>query len=106
LHATAGVLKRLPASTIKPLLVYGPALEENLISPATPLLDKKTDFGGYSPDDYDGATGEYMSVRYALAHSVNIPAVRVLNEMALPREQAILTRCAFPSPTMTSPLPS
>ena len=83
LHATAGVLKRLPASTIKPLLVYGPALEENLISPATPLLDKKTDFGGYSPDDYDGATGEYMSVRYALAHSVNIPAVRVLNEMGI-----------------------
>lgn len=98
LHATAGVLTRLPASTIKPLLIYAPALEENLISPATPLLDQKTDFGGYSPDDYGGASNKYMSARDALAHSVNIPAVRILNEMGIENGTKYLDRMQLPVP--------
>lgn len=92
LYATAGTPARLPASTIKPLLVYAPALEENLISPATPVLDARTDFGGYSPDDCNGASGTYMSVRHALAHSVNIPAVRILNELGAARAADYLSR--------------
>lgn len=96
LHATAGILKRLPASTIKPLLVYAPALEENMISPATPVLDEKTDFGGYSPDDYRGASGTYVSARYALAHSVNIPAVRILNETGIERAVRYLEKMDLP----------
>ena len=92
LHATAGVIKRLPASAIKPLLVYAPALEENLISPATPVLDEKTSFGDYSPDDFNGATGGYMSVRYALSHSVNIPAVRIFNELGIENGTKYLER--------------
>lgn len=92
LHATAGTPKRLPASTIKPLLVYAPALENNLISPLTPVLDEKTNFGGYCPDDYNGASGEYMSVRYALSHSVNIPAVKILNELGIERGAKYLSK--------------
>ncbi len=85
LRASAGIPKRSPASTIKPLLVYAPAIEENLVSPATPMLDARTDFAGYCPDDAGGATGSYMSVRYALAHSVNIPAVKLLNTLGVER---------------------
>lgn len=92
LSSTVGMPKRSPASTIKPLLVYAPALEENLICPATPVLDEKTDFGGYSPDDYGGASGEYMSVRYALSRSVNIPAVKLLNELGIARGTEYLER--------------
>ena len=47
-------IKRLPASLMKPLAVYAPALEENVVTPATPVLDEKTDFGGYSPNNYGG----------------------------------------------------
>ncbi len=85
LAATAGTPLRSPASLIKPLLVFAPALEENLISPATPVADVQTDFGGYCPDDYGGASGAYMSVRHALAHSVNIPAVKIFNELGIAR---------------------
>lgn len=85
LHSTCGTPKRLPASTLKPLLVYGPAIEEDFICPATPILDEKTDFAGYCPDDANGATGEYMSARYALSHSVNIPAVKILNTIGCER---------------------
>lgn len=97
LYATAGTPERLPASTIKPLAVYAPALEENLICPATPILDERTDFGGYCPDDYGGATGEYMSARYALAHSVNIPAVKILNELGLARAADYLEKMGLPT---------
>ncbi len=95
-HTTAGIIRRLPASTIKPLLVYAPAIEENLLSPATPISDARADFGGYSPDDAGGATGEYVSARYALAHSVNIPAVRILNSIGVLRAAEYLTKMNFP----------
>ncbi len=91
-YSTCGALKRLPASTLKPLLVYGPAIEEDIICPATPILDEKTDFNGYCPDDAGGASGKYMSARYALSHSVNIPAVKILNTMGCEKAAAYLDR--------------
>lgn len=84
-RSTAGAVKRMPASTIKPLLVYAPALEEGEISPLTPILDERTDFGGYCPDDHSGASGNYISARRALAGSVNIPAVKILNSLGIER---------------------
>lgn len=84
-RSTVGAPKRLPASTIKPLLVYAPAMEEGLVCPLTPVLDERTDFGGYCPDDSNGASGQYMSVRRALSKSVNIPAVKILNELGVER---------------------
>ncbi len=95
-HTTCGTLKRLPASVIKPLLVYAPAIEENLISPATPLSDERADFGGYSPDDAGGASGGYMSARYALSHSVNIPAVRILNSLGCDRAARYMAKMGLP----------
>ena len=97
LSSTVGTPERSPASTMKPLLVYAPALEENLICPATPVLDARTDFGGYSPDDYRGASGEYMSVRQALARSANIPAVRILNELGVARAADYLAEMGIPT---------
>ncbi len=91
-YSTCGVLKRLPASTLKPLLVYGPAIEEDIICPATPILDERTDFAGYCPDDAGGASGKYMSARYALSHSVNIPAVKILNTIGCERAAAYLDK--------------
>lgn len=98
LYSTAGIMKRLPASTIKPLLVYAPAIEENFISPATPVLDEKINYAGYSPSNYGGEFGGYMSVRYALAHSVNIPAVKILNEIGIPRGCSYLERMGLSVP--------
>ncbi len=97
-YSTCGILKRLPASTIKPLAVYAPALEENLISPATPILDEKTDFGGYSPSDFGGKYGGYMSVRYALSRSVNVPAVKILNSLGVDRAAEYLGKMNLPVP--------
>lgn len=75
--------KRLPGSLLKPLLVYAPALEEKLLSPATPLLDEPINFNGYAPENYDNTYHGYVSVRECVAQSLNIPAVKVLNSLGL-----------------------
>ena len=82
-YSTVGEIKRLPGSLIKPLLVYAPALEENLISPATPILDERTNFAGYEPKNFDGSYSGYLSVRECLSKSVNVPAVKILNSMGV-----------------------
>ncbi len=75
--------KRLPGSLLKPLFVYAPALEENVLSPATPILDEAIDFGGYRPENYDGKYHGYVSARECVAQSLNIPAVKTLNTLGM-----------------------
>lgn len=77
------LLPKQPGSVIKPLLVYGPALELNLISPASLILDEKTNFNGYSPDNADKKSHGWVSVRESLKNSYNIPAVKILSEVGV-----------------------
>ncbi|MDD4110407.1 MAG: transglycosylase domain-containing protein [Clostridia bacterium] len=75
--------KRQPGSTIKPLLVYGPAMNENIISPATKVLDDKIDINGYKPQNYSKSYSGYVSVREAISKSINIPAVKTLSYLGI-----------------------
>lgn len=95
-HTTAGEIRRSPASLIKPLGVYAPALEEGLLSPATPLLDEPVSYGGYSPKNYDGKCAGYVSAREALARSLNIPAVKVMNSLTPKKSAQYLREMALP----------
>ena len=72
-----------PGSTIKPILVYAPAIEKNIISPATKILDSKINIGGYSPENADKKFHGYISSKTALSNSYNIPAVKILNEIGI-----------------------
>ncbi len=92
LESSCGLSARLPASTIKPLLVYAPALEEGEISPATAILDEQVNFNGYCPTNYGGTYCGYVSVRVALSKSINVPAVKILNEMGVKRAVSYLER--------------
>ncbi len=90
--STVGNVKRLPGSLIKPLLVYAPALEENLLSPATPILDVKVNYGGYSPENYDGKYHGYVSARECVEKSLNIPAVKTLECLTVEKGAAYLEK--------------
>lgn len=76
-------IRRQPGSTVKPLLVYAPAIEEKLICPATPVNDEKIDINGYSPSNFNGTYSGYISARQALVNSVNVPAVKILNSLGI-----------------------
>lgn len=76
-------LRRSPASTIKPILVYAPAIEQGLIQPCTILDDKKTDFNGYSPSNIFNKYYDKISATDALAKSLNVPAVYLLDKLGV-----------------------
>ncbi len=79
------VRTRSPGSTIKPLLVYGPALEEGLIHPGTPIADVpfyvKDGSGSKEIRNVDLSHHGLMSAREHLAFSYNVPAVRTYLRM-------------------------
>lgn len=66
-----------PASTLKPLAVYSPALELGFVSPITPVLDEKTTFvSNYSPSNYKNNYCGWTTVRESVKNSLNVPAVK------------------------------
>lgn len=69
---------RSPGSSIKPYLVYGPAVQHGLISNRTQLADFPTHFGKYIPTDYNQTIqNRFLSVQRALYMSYNLPAVNL-----------------------------
>lgn len=86
---------RQVGSVMKPFSVYAPALELNYASAATQILDEPTDFGGYSPKNYGGATHGYVSLRESIMHSYNIPAVSLLNDIGINSVLPYLDRLGF-----------
>ena len=94
--STTGDIKRLPGSLLKPLLIYAPAIEQDIIAPATPLLDEKINYGGYSPENFDGKYHGYTSARECLAKSLNIPAVRLLETLGVQNGVAFLEKVGLP----------
>ncbi len=79
------VLKpRQPGSSFKPI-VYAKAFEDRVLTPGSILEDKETTFpGGYKPKNYDGKFRGNVTVRRALANSLNIPAVLTIEKIGVP----------------------
>ncbi|GAB4280613.1 MAG: hypothetical protein Fur0025_08660 [Oscillatoriaceae cyanobacterium] len=78
---------RQPGSALKPFL-YQLALEKGIIHPHTILPDVPTHYAIpgaklYSPQDYNETFLGPVRVRVALANSLNIPAVRVLEKVGV-----------------------
>ncbi len=73
---------RSPGSTLKPLL-YAKAFNQGILTPSMRLFDIPTDFGGYQPENYDTKFNGWVTADFALANSLNIPAVRLLGDIGL-----------------------
>lgn len=73
---------RQPGSSFKPI-VYATGIENRQLSAATVLHDQPTDFNGYKPENYDLAYRGEVTVRNALANSLNIPVVEALQDIGI-----------------------
>jgi len=82
---------RSPGSTLKPL-IYGLAFDQGLVHPETLIHDGPVDFDGYAPLNFDGEFRGDLRVRQALQLSLNIPVVKLTNELGAPRIMAALRR--------------
>jgi penicillin-binding protein 1A len=88
-HATQ--IKRQPGSAFKPF-VYAVAID-NGYSPAYQILNQPVtiimdDGERWTPSNFDGSIGGKVTLREGLRRSINIVAVRVLQELA-PKSQVI-----------------
>nr|WP_088238213.1 peptidoglycan glycosyltransferase PbpC [Kosakonia oryzendophytica] len=68
---------RSPGSVLKPF-IYGMALDEGLIHPASLLQDVPRRVGDYRPGNFDSGFHGPVSMSEALVRSLNLPAVQVL----------------------------
>ncbi|RPD39096.1 penicillin-binding protein 1C [Chitinophaga barathri] len=70
---------RSPGSTLKPLL-YAGMLHDGLMLPNTLLPDVPTQIAGYTPQNFDQSYDGGVPASRALARSLNIPAVKLLQQ--------------------------
>ena len=89
----AGAIRE-PGSTLKPLL-YGLCIDEGLETPKMVLTDVGVNYAGYSPENYDKKFNGYVTVEYALEHSLNIPAVKSLKLLGKDKLIRKLAACNF-----------
>jgi penicillin-binding protein 1A len=90
---------RQPGSAMKPF-IYSAALERGF-SPATQILDEALDMPGenagatWSPQNDDGKFDGQVSMRNALAHSKNVPSVRLLRALGVAYAHTYLPKFGF-----------
>ncbi|MGN6416650.1 MAG: penicillin-binding protein 1C [Pseudobacter sp.] len=85
---------RQPGSTLKPLL-YGMCIDEGLLTPKTVMTDVAVNYGGYAPENYDKQFNGFVTMEYALEHSLNIPAVKGLQWLGKDKFIQALSSCDF-----------
>jgi penicillin-binding protein 1C len=80
---------RSPGSTLKPL-VYGLAFDDGLAAPETLIEDLPARFAHYRPENFDRSFRGEVTIADALQHSLNVPAVRVLDQVGAARFASVL----------------
>lgn len=73
---------RQPGSSFK-TIYYAQALADGVVTPATLLDDKPTDFGGYTPRNADGNFRGNVTVRQSIGQSLNIPSVEIMQKLGV-----------------------
>lgn len=85
-------ITRQPGSSVKPIAVYGPSLEERIITSASVYDDKPLNYGGYQPHNaYSGYKG-LTNMRQAMKVSSNTVAVQVLKDLTAEKSIGYLKR--------------
>ncbi|MDB5283320.1 MAG: pbpC [Bacteroidota bacterium] len=85
---------RQPGSALKPLM-YGLCIDNGILTPKTVLTDVAININGYQPENYDRQFNGYVTVEHALENSLNIPAVKSLNDLGTDKMISKLEDCDF-----------
>ena len=72
-----------PGSSIKPIAVIGPSLEEGLITAGTVVDDTPFKQGSYSPKNDTGNFYGLMNIRWIIRVSRNIPEVKMMKNLTV-----------------------
>ena len=85
---------RSPGSALKPIL-YAAALHDGQILPQSLLPDVPINIGSYTPKNFDLGYDGAVAADWALARSLNLPAVKLLQQYKYPRFYDLLRKGGF-----------
>lgn len=74
---------RQPGSTIKPIATYGPALNNKVITAATIYDDVPFSFADWNVSNWDGSYAGLSTPRQGIEKSMNIVAVKILQDLGI-----------------------
>lgn len=83
---------RQPGSSIKPISVYAPGIENNLITYSSKLYDFHLQLSNNTYYPAKSGTGSYVTVQYAVQNSYNATAVRMADKLGVDTCFDFLTR--------------
>jgi penicillin-binding protein 1A len=86
---------RQPGSAFKPIIAYAPAIEYLNMTPNSVINDTPVSYGDYHPKNYDGWHRGTVTLKDALAYSINVPAVKLLNQVGLTQAIAFASQMGF-----------
>ncbi|PYF06901.1 penicillin-binding protein 1A [Ureibacillus chungkukjangi] len=86
--------QRSPGSTIKPLIDYGPAIENLKWSTGQTIVDEKMNYSNSKQviTNFDNKYLGTMTVRQALYQSRNVPAVKTLQEVGIDKAEEFINK--------------
>ncbi|MBK8847895.1 MAG: penicillin-binding protein 1C [Bacteroidetes bacterium] len=87
---------RSPGSTLKPLL-YACAFDKGLLTPQMQIEDVPINVAGYVPENFDQKHNGSVTTEFALINSLNIPAVKTLNDVSINHFVSRLKQAGFES---------
>lgn len=73
---------RSPGSTLKPLL-YAMAFDRGIATPKSVITDVPVNFDGFAPENYNRKYNGLVTAEKSLAFSLNVPAVKIMNELGI-----------------------
>lgn len=85
---------RSPGSTLKPF-VYALGFDEGLFHPETLIEDRPAAFGRWQPQNFDNRFRGTVTIRQALAESLNLPVVRMAEALGPARVMAAFRRAGM-----------
>lgn len=85
---------RQPGSTLKPLL-YGLCFDQGIYTPKSVVTDVPVNYEGFAPENFDQKFNGFVTIEYALEHSLNIPAVKSLKALGKDAMLQKLLQCNF-----------
>ena len=86
---------RSPGSTLKPF-IYALAFDDGTVGPDTLIADLPKRFASYQPENFDRTFRGDVRISEALQHSLNVPAVLMLDRVGPERFAALLALVGAP----------
>ncbi len=95
-YSTCGNVSRQMGSTAKPLLVYAPAIELDLIYPCTRIKDEEVSINGFNVQNYKNKYYGDVSVQDSLSKSLNSCSVKILNGTGIEKSLNFVKKTDIP----------